>query len=95
MFGYTEAEAMGRPVTMLIPPERHAEEDEIMARLNRGDRLGHYETVRLAKGGRRIEVSLSVSPIKDASGKVIWRGQDSARHHRAQDRGAKFAAGPE
>ena len=71
VFGYTAAEAMGQSIMMLIPPERHAEEDEILTRLNRGERLGHYETMRRAKDGRRIDVSLSVSPIKDASGKVI------------------------
>lgn len=71
VFGYAANEMLGRPITMLIPLERLEEEAMILDRLKRGERIEHYETVRVRKGGRRIDVSLSVSPIKDAAGKII------------------------
>lgn len=71
LFGYTEAEAVGKPITIIIPAELHAEEREIIARISRGERVEHFETVRVGKDGRRVDVSLTVSPIRDASGKVI------------------------
>ena len=71
LFGYTAAEAVGQYIFLIIPPERRAEEEEVLARLRRGERIEHFETVRLTKDGRRIPVSLTVSPIKDARGRVI------------------------
>jgi PAS domain S-box-containing protein len=71
LFGYTSAEMVGRPVRMLIPAERQAEEDEILAKLKRGEQIAHFETVRVAKGGRRLNISLTVSPVRDASGRII------------------------
>jgi PAS domain S-box-containing protein len=71
IFGYREAELAGRSVLVLIPPERHAEEDMILGKMRRGERIEHFETVRLAKDGRRLDISLSISPIKDDSGKII------------------------
>jgi PAS domain S-box-containing protein len=71
LFGYTAEEAVGRPITLIIPPERLHEEREILARLARGERIEHYETVRVAKDGRRIDLSLTVSPIRDAEGHII------------------------
>ena len=71
MFGYTADEAVGQPITMLFPPERLDEETTILDRLRRGLRIEHYETVRLRKGGAPIQVSLSVSPVKDASGRIV------------------------
>ncbi len=71
VFGYTAAEAIGRPVLMLIPEGRHDEEPVILDRLRRGERIEHYETVRRCKDGRLIDVSLTVSPIIDASGRVV------------------------
>lgn len=71
MFGYTRAEMVGRPVTALIPADRLAEEDEILGRLKRGERVDHYETVRVRKDGSSLHVSLSVSPIADSTGKII------------------------
>ncbi|SDU28457.1 PAS domain S-box-containing protein [Verrucomicrobium sp. GAS474] len=71
IFGYTAEEAVGQPIFLLIPKELHEEELSILARLSRGERLEHFETVRLAKGGRKISLSLTVSPIRDASGKII------------------------
>jgi PAS domain S-box-containing protein len=71
LFGYAPAEIVGKPITTIIPPELLAEEVEILARLRRGERIEHYETVRVAKDGRRIEISLTVSPIRSADGTVI------------------------
>ena len=56
---------------MLIPPERQSEEDEILARLRRGERVEHFETVRMAKDGRRLDVALTISPVRDDSGTII------------------------
>ena len=71
IFGYEAAEIVGKPVYELIPPELHHEEREIIARLLVGARVDHYETVRVRKDGSRIDVSLSVSPIRNASGEII------------------------
>lgn len=71
LFGYSEHEVVGKPVWILIPPGRHNEEPEILARIRRGERIEHYETVRQRKDGSLIDVSLSVSPIVNPSGKVI------------------------
>ncbi len=71
LFGYTREEAVGRPATLIIPPDRVDEEREILARIARGDRVDHFETVRVDRGGRRIDISLSVSPVRDASGRIV------------------------
>jgi PAS domain S-box-containing protein len=71
LFGYTAEEAIGKPITMVIPPERQHEESAILARLRRGERIEHYETVRVRKDGRKIDISLSISPVRDGSGKII------------------------
>jgi PAS domain S-box-containing protein len=71
LFGYTAAELVGRSIRMLIPPDRQAEEDEILARMRRGERIEHFETVRLAKSGRPLDVSLSISPIRARDGRIV------------------------
>jgi PAS domain S-box-containing protein len=71
IFGYTEAEALGRPITIIIPPELFGEEEGILQRLRAGDRIRHYETIRVTKDGKRIDVSLTISPMKDSEGKVV------------------------
>jgi PAS domain S-box-containing protein len=71
MFGYTAQEAIGSPITMLFPEDRMDEELEILARLRRNEPIHHYETVRRRKDGTLIDVSLSVSPVLDAGGRVI------------------------
>jgi PAS domain S-box-containing protein len=71
IFGYRQEELVGRSILVLIPPERHAEEDMILSQMKRGERIEHFETVRLAKDGRRLDISLAISPIKDDSGKII------------------------
>ena len=71
IFGYTEEETVGQSIFLLIPPELQQEEPGILARLKRGERIEHYETTRLAKGGRLVHISLTVSPVKDRTGKII------------------------
>ncbi|HEU5180325.1 MAG TPA: PAS domain S-box protein, partial [Candidatus Polarisedimenticolia bacterium] len=71
MFGYRADEAIGKSVTMLIPPELQFEELTILDKLRRGERIEHYETVRVAKDGHRVEVSLTISPIRDGAGRII------------------------
>jgi len=71
LFGYAAEEAVGQPITLIIPPERVQEEQEILAKLRRGLRIEHFETVRVAKSGRRIDVALTISPIFNASGVII------------------------
>ena len=71
LFGYTSAEMIGSPIRRLIPPERQAEEDDILARLRRGERIEHFETVRIAKDGRLLDVSVTISPLRNASGAIV------------------------
>jgi PAS domain S-box-containing protein len=71
IFGYTESEALGQPMAMLIPPERAYEEPDILLRIGRGERIQHFETIRIRKDGIRIDVSAGISPIRDSSGKII------------------------
>jgi PAS domain S-box-containing protein len=71
LFGYMADEVVGRPVSMLFPPELQDEEAQILARIKRGEQIEHYETIRQRKDGRRIEIALTVSPIKDAAGQVV------------------------
>lgn len=71
LFGYTADEAIGKPITIIIPRERLDEEREILSRLRRGVRIDHFETVRVAKDGRQLDISLTVSPIRDAGGRVV------------------------
>jgi PAS domain S-box-containing protein len=71
MYGYTEAEAVGNPITMLVPSELPDEENRILETLKAGGRIEHFETVRVTKTGKRINVSLSISPIKDSSGGIV------------------------
>jgi PAS domain S-box-containing protein len=71
MFGYSSQELIGRSIRMLIPPERQDEEDEILARLRRGERIEHFETIRMRKDGRRLNVALTISPVKDDLGNII------------------------
>jgi PAS domain S-box-containing protein len=71
LFGYLAEEAVGKSMTILIPPERLDEETAILERIRRGDRIDHYETVRRRKDGSLIDVSLTISPMRDAEGKVV------------------------
>jgi PAS domain S-box-containing protein len=71
LFGYTSEEAVGKSILTIIPPERYAEEASILSRLCKGERIDHFETQRVAKDGRMLEVSLTVSPVLDSTGKII------------------------
>jgi len=71
IFGYTPEEMVGRPITTIIPLELHSDETRILAKLQRGERIEHFETVRLRKNGELVDVSLTVSPVRDDNGRVI------------------------
>src|SRR5215831_3239526 len=71
LYGYTSDEVIGKPVTILMPPERYNEEPAILERIRRGERIEHYESVRRRKDGCLIDISLTVSPLRDAAGNVI------------------------
>ncbi len=89
IFGYTAQEAIGKPVTILIPPDRLDEEPDILERIRRGESIDHYETVRRRKDGTLIDISLTVSPMKDAHGNVIGAskiGRDITDRVRAQEK---------
>src|SRR5262249_5295573 len=71
ILGYKAEEVIGQHITVLIPPDRLSEESQIIERIRRGESLEHYETIRRSKDGRLLDISLTVSPIKDSKGKVI------------------------
>ena len=71
LFGYTAKEAVGQPISMVIPLERRDEETRILARLSQGERIDHFDTVRVRKDGTKLEISLTISPVRDAAGKII------------------------
>jgi PAS domain S-box-containing protein len=89
IFGYEPHEAIGQPILLIVPPERHDEERVILARISRGERVEHYETVRVTKDGRRIDVSLTISPVRDNRGTVIGASKisrDISSRKRAEQR---------
>ena len=89
LFGYSPEQAIGRHISILIPPERLAEEDEIIAKLRAGERVDHFETERLRADGRRLLVSLTISPIKDAENQVVGASKivrDVTRQREAEQR---------
>jgi two-component system CheB/CheR fusion protein len=88
LFGYSAEEVIGKPVTILIPADRQHEEPEILARLRRGERIDHYDTVRRRKDGSLIDTSLTVSPIKTRDGRIIGASKiarDITERKRAQE----------
>jgi PAS domain S-box-containing protein len=89
LFGYAASEAIGKPITMLIPADRENEEHGIIDRIRKGQRVEHYETVRRRKDGSLVEISLTVSPIKDRNGRVIGASKiarDIAERRQAEAR---------
>ena len=88
LFGYTAAEAVGRPVTMLMPAKYVHEEPRILEKIRRGETIDHYETVRRRKDGTTIDISLTVSPIRDEAGEIIGASKiarDITERQRAQE----------
>jgi len=71
LFGYSADEAIGRSITMLIPADRFDEEPKILEQLKRGERVDHFETIRVRKDGARLNISLTISPVRDASGRIV------------------------
>jgi PAS domain S-box-containing protein len=88
LFGYTADETIGRSVTMLIPIERHDEEPAILARVRAGQRVDHYETIRQRKDGSRVDISLTISPVRDPDGKIVGASKiarDISERRRAEE----------
>src|SRR5205807_562005 len=71
LFGYAANEAIGRNITLIVPPERHVEEEAVLRRIRAGEKVDHFDTVRRTKDGRLVDVSVTVSPIRNAAGEVI------------------------
>jgi PAS domain S-box-containing protein len=94
IFGYTAEEAIGRPVTIVIPRDRQDEERDILARIRRGEHIDHFETIRQHKQGSLIAVSLTISPVKDAEGKIVGASKiarDITEQKRNQEKIATLA----
>jgi PAS domain S-box-containing protein len=88
IFGYTEPEVLGLPITVIVPPELISEEAGILRRLRAGDHIQHYETIRVTKQGKRVDVSLTISPMKDAQGRVVGASKiarDTTERKRAEE----------
>ena len=95
IFGYRAEEAIGKPVTMIIPPDRLHEEVDILARLRRGERIEHFETIRVHKDGSPLNISLTISPVRDAAGRVIGASKvarDITEQKRAEKRERQIVA---
>ena len=88
LFGYTADEVIGMPVTMLIPVDRQDEEPTILARIRRGERVDHFETIRQRKDGSLVDISLTISPVRDRDGKIIGASKiarDITERRRAEE----------
>jgi len=89
IFGYTAEEAIGQPITIVIPEDRQSEEREILTRIRRGERIEHFETIRQRKHGSLITVSLTISPVKNAEGKIVGASKiarDITEQKRSQEK---------
>ena len=94
VFGYAAEEAIGQPITIVIPKDRHDEERTILTRIRRGERIDHFETVRQRKDGSLIVVSLTVSPVKNANGEIVGASKiarDISEQKRSQEQIATLA----
>jgi PAS domain S-box-containing protein len=88
VFGYSSAEAVGKPMALLLPPERAEEESGILARIRCGESVQHFETVRVRKDGKKIDVSVTISPISDGTGAIVGASKiarDITAHKRAEE----------
>ena len=84
IFGYTAEEMIGSSILRIVPPDHHAEEESIRSSIIRGERVLPMETVRVGKNGQRLNISVTISPIKDSTGRVIGASQSGARHYRTR-----------
>jgi PAS domain S-box-containing protein len=94
VFGYTAEEAIGHPITIVIPEDRQDEERNILTRIRRGERIDHFETIRRRKNGSLIVVSLTVSPVKNAEGRIVGASKiarDITAQKRSQEQIATLA----
>jgi two-component system sensor kinase FixL len=98
LFGYTAAEIIGQPITVIFPPDRVEEEATLLDQIRHGQRVNHYETVRRRKDGQNVSVSITISPIKDAGGTIVGASKilrdltdRNARDHRIQQLQAELA----
>ena len=85
IFGYTAEEMIGRPILVILPPDRADEEADILAKIRSGERVDHFETIRVRKDGRRIDVSVTISPLRDSTGTIIGASKiarDISEHKR-------------
>ena len=88
LFGYSSSEAVGRPMRMLLPPERVTEELDILERISRGERVSALETIRVRKDGKYVDVSATISPIRNSSGAIIGASKiahDISEHKRVEE----------
>ena len=95
LFGYTATEAIGQPITLIIPPERQNEEKDILARIRRGEKTDHFETVRVRKDGTFVDISVTISPVKNSAGQVIGASKvarDITERKRAEERERRITA---
>src|SRR6476469_6351672 len=97
IFGWTAEEVVGKPITIIIPEDRLGEEPEILARMRLGERIDHFETIRQTKDGRLINVSVTISPVRDDNGKItgvskVARDVTLQKQFQAQLQAAKAAA---
>jgi two-component system NtrC family sensor kinase len=95
LYGYTEREAIGQSMTLLLPPDRAGEESGILERIARGERVEHFETVRRRKTGELIDVSLTISPIRDAQGRIIGAShmaRNTSERRRLDEESGRLAA---
>jgi len=93
--GWTAAEAIGQHFTLIIPEDRRAEEEDVLARIRRAERVDHFETVRRIKDGRRLDMSITVSPVKDAAGRIVGApkvARDISERRRLEDERALLLA---
>ena len=98
LFGHTAEEAIGQPIAMLFPPDRLSEEDEILARIARGESVKHFETLRRRKDGSLVDISVTISPITDHEGRIIGASKisrDITERKLAQEKTAWLASFPE
>ncbi|HEY2359785.1 MAG TPA: PAS domain S-box protein [Candidatus Angelobacter sp.] len=95
LFGYTAEEIIGQPVTLIIPPELHGDEPMILGKIRAGERIEHFQTVRVHKSGRLVDVSLTVSPIKDDKGTIVGAAKivrDITRQKKLEEAALRLAA---